>query len=235
MQRGKHIYLCTNAVLLERSLPKLPVSDRLTLSIHLDGLAETHDRLLGRPGLFNLAIKAIKAAKARGLRVCTNTTIYKKTDPQEIEILFSYLGHIGVDGLLVSPAYSFEAVSQDLYLTREEIKEKFTRLTGNGLDFKFFSTPLYLSFLRGERDYECTPWANPTRNPHGWRSPCYQIVDTHYPSFHELMTRTNWDSYGVGRDPRCAQCMMHSGFEPTVVRQMSGLPDLWRMFRWNLT
>jgi hopanoid biosynthesis associated radical SAM protein HpnH len=235
VQRGKHIYLCTNAVLLERSLPKLPVSDRLTLSIHLDGLAETHDRLLGRPGLFNIAIKAIKAAKARGLRVCTNTTVYKETDPQEIEILFSYLGHIGVDGLLVSPAYSFQAVSDEIFLSREEIKEKFTRLTGNGLDFKFFSTPLYLSFLRGERDYECTPWANPTRNPHGWRSPCYQIVDTHYPSFHELMTHTNWDSYGVGRDPRCAQCMMHSGFEPTVVRQMSGLPDLWRMFRWNLT
>ena len=235
VHRQKHIYLCSNAVLLERSLPKLPVSDRLTLSVHLDGLAATHDRLLGRPGLFNTAIKAIKAAKTLGLRVCTNTTIYKETDPQEIEILFSYLGHIGVDGLLVSPAYSFEAVSDDLYLSREEIKDKFTRLTGNGQNFKFFSTPLYLSFLRGERDYECTPWANPTHNPHGWRSPCYQIVDTHYPTFKEMMAQTNWDSYGVGRDPRCAQCMMHSGFEPTVVRQMSGLADLWTMFRWNLT
>jgi len=235
VHRQKHIYLCSNAVLLERSLPKLPVSDRLTLSVHLDGLAATHDRLLGRPGVFNTAIQAIKAAKTLGFRVCTNTTIYKETDPQEIEILFSYLGHIGVDGLLVSPAYSFEAVSDELFLSREEIKDKFTRLTGNGLNFKFFSTPLYLSFLRGERDYECTPWANPTRNPHGWRSPCYQIVDTHYPTFKEMMAHTNWDSYGVGRDPRCAQCMMHSGFEPTVVRQMSGLADLWAMFRWNLT
>ena len=235
MRRHKHIYLCTNAVLLERSLPKLPVSDRLTLSVHLDGLAPTHDRLLGRPGLFNLAIRAIKAAKTRGFRVCTNTTIYKETDPQEIEILFSYLGHIGVDGLLVSPAYSFAGVSEELFLSREEIREKFNLLTGNGLDFKFFSTPLYLSFLRGEREYECTPWANPTRNPHGWRSPCYQLVDTHYPTFAEFMERTSWDHYGVGRDPRCSQCMMHSGFEPTVVRQMGGLADLWRMFRWNLT
>ena len=178
----------------------------------------------GAGGCLTSAIKAIKAAKARGFRVCTNTTIYKKTDLQEIEILFSYLGHIGVDGLLVSPAYSFQGVNDELFLSREEIKDKFQRLTGNGLSFNFFSTPLYLSFLRGERDYECTPWANPTRNPQGWRSPCYQIVDTHYPTFREMMDRTDWDSYGVGRDPRCAQCMMHSGFEPTVVRQMRGSP-----------
>jgi hopanoid biosynthesis associated radical SAM protein HpnH len=185
--------------------------------------------------MFNTAIKAIKAAIAQGHRVCTNTTIYKETDPQEIEILFSYLGHIGVYGLLVSPAYSFESVDKDLYLSREEIKDKFNRLTGNGQGFKFFSTPLYLSFLRGERDYDCTPWANPTRNPHGWRSPCYQIVDTHYASFKELMARTKWESYGVDKDPRCAQCMMHSGFEPTAVRELHGFADMWTMFRWNLT
>ena len=235
VRRRKHIYLCTNAVLLERSLPQIPVSDRITLSIHLDGLASTHDRILGRPGLFKVAIQAIKAAKARGLRVCTNTTIYKETDPQEIEILFSYLGHIGVDGLLVSPAYSFCGVNEELFLSREEIKEKFSLLTGNGLDFNFFSTPLYLDFLRGEREYECTPWANPTRNTHGWRAPCYQIVDTHYPTFAEMMRRTRWEDYGVGRDPRCSQCMMHSGFEPSVVRQLGGVTDLWRMFRWNLS
>ncbi len=118
-------------------------------------------------------------------------------------------------------------------LTRE-IKEKFIRLADNGLKFNYFSTPLYLSFLRGERDYDCTPWANPTRNPQGWRAPCYQIVDTHYPTFAEMMARTPWEDYGVGRDPRCAQCMMHSGFEPTVVRQLR-LADLWRMLIWNLT
>jgi len=235
VHRRKHIYLCSNGILLEKSLPRLPHSDRLALSIHLDGLASTHDRLLGRPGLFHLVIKAIKAAKAQGHRVCTNTSIYKATDPREIEILLSYLGHIGVDGLLVSPAYSFAGVDDELFMSREEIKDKFIRLTGNGNRFKFFSTPLYLSFLRGERDYECTPWANPTRNPLGWRSPCYQIVDSHYPSFQEMMAHTNWDSYGVGKDPRCAQCMMHSGFEPSVVRRMSGLADFWTMFRWNLT
>jgi hopanoid biosynthesis associated radical SAM protein HpnH len=235
VRRHKHIYLCTNAVLLEKFLSRLPRSEYLTLSVHLDGLAPTHDAILGRPGLFKCAIQAIKAAKAQGFRVCTNTTIYKETDPREIEILFAYLGHIGVDGLLVSPAYSFAGVNEELFLSREEIREKFTRLTGNGLHFKFFSTPLYLSFLRGEREYECTPWANPTRNTHGWRSPCYQLVDTHYATFEELMKRTPWEKYGVGRDPRCAQCMMHSGFEPTVVRQMGSLADIWRMLRWNLT
>jgi hopanoid biosynthesis associated radical SAM protein HpnH len=235
VHRRKHIYLCTNAILLEKSLPRLPHSDRLTLSLHVDGLASTHDRLLGRQGLFNLAIKAIKAAKARGLRVCTNTTIYKETEVQEIEILFSYLGHIGVDGLLVSPAFSFAGVDDEMFLSREEINDKFGRLTANGHNFKFFSTPLYLSFLRGERDYECTPWANPTRNPMGWRAPCYQIVDTHYPTFADMMQKTPWEDYGVGRDPRCAQCMMHSGFEPTVVREMGGLKDIWTMLRWNLT
>jgi len=235
VRRGKFIYLCTNAVLLERSLPQLPRSNHLTLSVHLDGLAPSHDALLGRQGIFDVGIKAIKAAKAMGFRVCTNTTIYKKTNLQEIEILLSYLACIGVDGLLISPAYSFEGVDDELFLSREEIKDKFQQLTGNGLKFNFFSTPLYLSFLRGERDYPCTPWATPTRNPQGWRAPCYQIVDAHYPTFLEMMERTDWDSYGVGRDPRCAQCMMHSGFEPSVVREMSGFSDLWRMFRWNLT
>ena len=141
-----------------------------------------------------------------------------------------------LDGLLVSPAYSFVGVDPKMFLSREEIKEKFTRLTGNGKKFRFFSTPLYLSFLRGERQYECTPWANPTRNPRGWRSPCYQILDSHYPTFQEMMERTPWENYGVGRDPRCAQCMMHSGFEPSVVREAGKrAKDMWDLLRWNLT
>ncbi len=236
VHRKKHIYLCTNAILLEKSLPKLPRSKRLTLSVHLDGLAPTHDRILGRPGLYDNTIRAIKAAKARGFRVCTNTTVYKETDPRELEELFTYLTDLGIDGLLVSPAYSFAPVNPEFFLSREEIKRKFTRLTKNGKKFRFFSTPLYLSFLRGERHYECTPWANPTYNPHGWRAPCYQILDSHYPTFREMMAKTPWERYGVGRDPRCAQCMMHSGFEPTVVRHLGKNPrDIWTMLRWNLT
>ena len=234
VHRKKHIYLCTNAILLEKALSKLPRSPRLTLSVHLDGLAPMHDRILGRPGLFDLALQAIREAKRRGFRVCTNTTIYKETDVREIEALFAHLTELGIDGILVSPAYSFAGVEPEMFLSREEIKEKFTQLTLNGKKFRYFSTPLYLSFLRGERHYDCTPWANPTRTPLGWRSPCYQILDGHYPTFDQLMSRTSWESYGPGRDPRCAQCMMHSGFEPSVVRQL-GLADLWPMLRWNLT
>jgi hopanoid biosynthesis associated radical SAM protein HpnH len=236
VHRRKHIYLCTNAILLEKSLPKLPRSKRLTLSVHVDGLAPTHDRILGRPGLFDNAIRAIKAAKLQGFRVCTNTTIYKETDIQEIESLFALLTKIGVDGILVSPAYSFEGVAPEMFLSREEIKEKFIRLNQSREKFRYFSTPLYLSFLRGERHYDCTPWANPTRNPRGWRAPCYQLLDHHYPTFTELMEQTDWERYGPENELRCAQCMMHSGFEPSVVRQMGGnLADLWTMLRWNLT
>jgi hopanoid biosynthesis associated radical SAM protein HpnH len=236
INRHKHIYLCTNAILLEKSLPKLPSSKRLTLSVHVDGLAPTHDRILGRPGLFDIAIRAIKAAKAQGFRVCTNTTIYKETDIQEIESLFALLTDIGVDGILVSPAYSFPGVASEMFLSREEIMEKFTRLNQSKKKIRYFSTPLYMSFLRGERHYECTPWANPTRNPQGWRAPCYQLLDVHYPTFKDLMEKTDWQRYGPENELRCAQCMMHSGFEPSVVRQMGGnLTDLWTMLRWNLT
>ena len=115
--------------------------------------------------------------------MCTNTTIYKDTDPREIEVLFAYLGQIGVDGLLVSPAYSFAGVNAELFLSREEIKEKFTRLTGNGNRIQVLQHPAVLELPPGRAGYECTPWANPTRNPLGWRAPCYQIVDTHYPTF----------------------------------------------------
>jgi hopanoid biosynthesis associated radical SAM protein HpnH len=236
IHRRKHIYLCTNAILLEKSLPKLPRSKRLTLSVHVDGLAATHDHILGRSGLFDNAIRAIKAAKAQGFRVCTNTTIYKESDVQEIESLFALLTDIGVDGILVSPAYSFPGVAPEMFLSREEIMEKFTRLNQSKKKIRYFSTPLYLSFLRGERHYDCTPWANPTRNPQGWRAPCYQLMDIHYPTFKDLMEKTDWDRYGPENELRCAQCMMHSGFEPSVVRQMGGnLTDLWTMLRWNLT
>jgi hopanoid biosynthesis associated radical SAM protein HpnH len=236
VHRGKHIYLCTNSILLEKSLQRLPRSKRLTLSVHVDGLATTHDRILGRPGLFETALRAIKAAKGQGFRVCTNTTIYKESDIQEIESLFTLLTEVGVDGILVSPAYSFKGVAPEMFLSREEIMEKFTRLSQCQQKIRYFSTPLYLSFLRGERHYDCTPWANPTRNPRGWRAPCYQLLDYHYPTFRELMEQTDWERYGPEHDPRCAQCMMHSGFEPSVVRQMGGnLTDLLTMLRWNLT
>jgi len=236
LQKPKHIYLCTNGLLLEKALTRLRPSPRLTLSLHLDGLAPTHDRIIGRPGGFQQVIKAIKKAKARGFQVITNTSIYRETDIREIEILFAYLTQLNINGLLVSPAFSFEMLETDFFLSREEIHEKFRQLTQNGNSFKFYSSPLYLKFLRGERSYDCTPWANPTCTPQGWRSPCYQISDGHFPTFNDLMAKTDWERYGVDRDPRCRQCMMHSGFEPTIVRTLGkDIRDLWEMLRWNLS
>ena len=171
VHRRKHIYLCTNAILLEKSLPRLPRSDRLTLSLHVDGLAPTHDRLLGRQGLFNLAIKAIKAAKAQGFRVCTNTTIYKETDVQEIEILFSYLGHIGVDGLLVSPAFSFAGVDDEMFLSREEINDKFRPFNRQRQSFQVLQHAVVPELPPGGTGLRVHPLGQPHPQSHGLAGP----------------------------------------------------------------
>lgn len=235
-RRRKHIYLCTNGLLLPRMLPRLQPSSRLTLSVHLDGLAPTHDRITGRPGSFEQVLAAIKEAKAAGFQVCTNTSIYRESEVEEIRRLFTLLTDLGLDGLLVSPAFNFEPVEADYFLSREEIRQKFKELTAGEQQYRFYNSPLYLAFLRGDRQYDCTPWGNPTRNPVGWRSPCYQIADRHYPTFADLMAQTDWDRYGVERDPRCRQCLMHSGFEPTIVRSLGwDWRDLWSMLRWQLS
>lgn len=236
LQRRKHIYLCTNGLLLAKFLPRLPPSPRLTLSVHLDGLAPTHDRIIGRPGGFAQVLAAIKEAKTAGFQVCTNTSIYRESDIAEIRQLFALLTDLGIDGLMVSPAFNFEPVEAEFFLSREEIRQKFRELTADEERFRFYNSPLYLAFLRGERQYDCTPWGNPTRNPVGWRSPCYQIADRHFPTFAELLARTPWERYGVDRDPRCRQCMMHSGFEPTIIRSLArDWQALTTMLRWHLS
>ncbi len=236
VRRRKHIYLCTNGLLLSRVLPRLQPSSRLTLSVHLDGLAPTHDRITGRAGSFDQVLTAIREAKAAGFQVCTNTSIYRDSQVEEIRRLWALLTGLGLDGLMVSPAFNFEPVEADFFLSREEIRQKFKELTAGEQQFRFYNSPLYLAFLRGERQYDCTPWGNPTRNPVGWRSPCYQIADRHFPTFAALLAETDWDKYGVARDPRCRQCLMHSGFEPTIVRSLGrDWRDLWTMLRWQLS
>jgi len=236
LARGKHIQFCTNAILLREYLPKLPLHPNLTLNIHLDGLEETHDRILERKGAFKSAIEAIVEAKKLGFRVCTNTTIFRNTDLIEIEMLFSKLTELGVDGLLVAPGFDYEAVGEELFLVRKDIETKFREVYNMSHRFHFWSTPMYLRFLKGEKTLQCTPWGNPTRNPLGWKAPCYLITDTHYPTFAEMMEKTDWSKYGVGRDERCAQCMMHCGFEPTVVGEIAkSWRDILEMAIWNLT
>ncbi len=236
LKRGKHIQFCTNGLLLENSLDRMQPHPNFTLNVHIDGLEETHDRLLERKGTFKIAMEAIKKAKRLGFRVCTNTTIFKDTDMLEMEMLFSHLTEIGVDGLLAAPGFDYEAVGEDLFLQRREIERKFAEIYVMSKRFRFWSTPMYLRFLKGEKQLQCTPWGNPTRNPQGWKAPCYLITDAHYPTFAEMMEKTEWTRYGVGRDERCAQCMMHCGFEPTVVNEISkSWKDVWEMAIWNLT
>lgn len=235
LKKGRHIYFCTNGLLLEKSLHKFQPSPRLNFNISLDGMEKTHDSISGKQGVFAQAIQSIKAAKQKGFRVCTNTSIFKETNMDEIEELFALLDSIKIDGMLVAPAFGYEDVGRDIFLDRKSIHEKFKKVYQLSTRYKLQSTPLYLKFCMGERDLKCTPWGNPTRNPQGWKSPCYLITDAHYPTFKDLMEKTAWEKYGVGNDPRCANCMMHCGFEPTVVREVGKrFSDLWEMIVWNM-
>jgi hopanoid biosynthesis associated radical SAM protein HpnH len=236
LKRRKNIYLCTNATLLENKLHLLSPHPRLTLNVHLDGFGEAHDLILGRKGLFDIAVESIRLAKEKGFRVSTNTTIYKTTDPFNLERLFDLLDSIGVDGILVSPAFHYGEVSEDIFLNKAEIINKFNELSPLFKKHRLISTPMYLDFLLGKRQLLCTPWGNPTRNVAGWKSPCYLITDTHYATFEELMSRTPWDAFESGRDPRCRNCMVHCGFEPSVVRVLGkSVWDFARMIRWNFS
>jgi hopanoid biosynthesis associated radical SAM protein HpnH len=233
LARGKHIYFCTNGLLLEDSLERFRPDSRFTWNVHFDGTEAIHDQIIGRRGGFRKALAGVRAAKARGFRVSTNTTVYRETEVEDLEQLFQQLTAAGVDGILVAPGFGYEEVTGEIFLTRQEIKEKFSRIKPWSNRFPLISNPIYLDFLTGNLNLECTPWGNPTRNPRGWKSPCYLITDTHYPTYAALMARTDWEHYASGRDPRCAQCMMHCGYEPTIVRQLQG-KNLLRMLRWNL-
>ncbi len=236
LRRRKHIYLCTNGMFTKKKLHEFRPSDRFFFNVHLDGLEQTHDKAVERDGVFKSAVEGIVAAKKAGFLVCTNTTIFKETNLMEIEMLFTHLEEIGVDGLLVAPGFGYEAVGEKLFLERREIEKKFAEVYEMSKKHRFYSTPMYLRFLKGEKKLDCTPWGNPTRNPRGWKAPCYLITDTHYPTFREMMEKTDWGKYGVGKDPRCAQCMMHCGFEPTVVSEIGkSFKDIVEMMIWNLT
>jgi hopanoid biosynthesis associated radical SAM protein HpnH len=233
LARGKHIYFCTNGLLLEESLALFRPTPHFTWNVHFDGTEPVHDLIIGKPGGFSQALDGVRAAKAMGFRVSTNTTVYRDSSVVDLARLFEQLTNAGVDGILVAPGFNYEEVVKDVFLTRNEIVKKFREISTWGRYFPIISNPIYLEFVAGHTSLECTPWGNPTRNPQGWKSPCYLITDTHYHTFAELMERTDWDHYASGADPRCAQCMVHCGFEPTIVRQMGGR-DLLRMLKWNL-
>ena len=233
LRRRKHIYFCSNGLLLEDSLPLFRPNPRFTWNIHFDGTEAVHDHIIGRKGGFKKALAGVKAAKQKGFRVSTNTTVYRETDVADLEKLFAQLAAAGVDGILVAPGFSYEKVERDVFLNRKEITQKFNQIRKWQKRFPLISNPIYMDFLAGNRPLKCTPWGSPTRNVQGWKSPCYLITDTHYPTYKELIEKTDWEHYASGKDPRCAQCMVHCGFEPTVIREMTG-KDLLRMVEWNL-
>ncbi len=217
LARNKHIYLCTNAMMLRKKLHEFKPDPRLFINVHLDGLEETHDLCVERKGVFKEAMEAIKAAKAAGFKVCTNTTIYMESDMGEIWRLYEFLEPLDLEGHLLAPAYGYSAVNdREIFMTRDDVHEKFRAIDAMVKRFKINTTPTYLSFLKGERDLPCTAWGTPTYNIMGWKGPCYLITDAHYKTFTELMTKTPWEEYGPGNDARCEHCMMHCGFEPSA-------------------
>jgi len=236
LERNRHIYLCTNGMYIKRRMGEFRPSLRFFFNVHLDGMEKTHDACVGREGVFREAVEGIRAAKAAGFQVCTNTTVYKQTDMREIEELFEYLKQFHVDGHQIAPAYGYSAVDdREMFLTREDVHEKFRDFERISRKYAVRQTPLYMEFLRGERDFPCTAWGNPTYNVKGWKSPCYLITDGHYKTFEDLMTRTPWESYGPGNDRRCEHCMMHCGFEPSAAYGIGvGLVDNLRTLAWTL-
>lgn len=242
-KRRKHIYLCTNGMFIKKRLHEFRPSDRLFFNVHLDGLEETHDRAVERAGVFRQAIEGIKLAKRAGFRVCTNTTVYQDTDLQEIDRLYAYLTKLRVDVFMLSPAYGYSAVCEtnptgaaEIFLTREQVMAKFQQAEKLLGKYRLATSPIYLEFLRGERDLSCTAWGNPTRNVKGWKGPCYLITDEHHDTFDELINATDWQKYGRGKDPRCEHCMVHCGYEPSAALGVNAKwSDPFKMMKWQLS
>jgi hopanoid biosynthesis associated radical SAM protein HpnH len=220
--RKKFVYLCTNGLLLEKSLSKFEPSPYLTFSVHLDGLREQHDRCVDRNGVFDKAIAAIKAAKQKGFRVTTNTTVFEGTDPKEMQNFFDFLDSLNLDGMMVSPGYSYEwAPDQESFLQREQTKALFKEILSpwksGRKKWNFNHNPLFLEFLMGDVDFDCTPWGSPSYSVLGWQKPCYLLNEGYYSSYQELIDKTAWENYGkASGNPKCADCMVHCGYEPTA-------------------
>ena len=220
VERKKFVYLCTNAILLEKRLDQFEPSPYLTFSIHVDGLERDHDQSVCRDGVWDVAIDAIKAVKQRGFRVTTNSTFFIGADPQRVRAMFDRLTELGVDGLMISPGYPYEkAPDQEHFLARNQTKDLFREILKDPpSSWKFNHSALFLDFLKGEIEYDCTPWGNPTYTVFGWQRPCYLMDEGYAGSFRELIEETEWENYGVASgNPKCVDCMVHSGFEASAV------------------
>jgi len=223
--RRKYVYLCTNAILLKEKLEEglFTPSKYLTFSVHMDGQEEHHDFAVCREGTFAKAIEGIRLAVSRGFRVTTNTTLFDTGDPNSVRAFFDEMMEIGVEGMMLSPGYAYDkAPDQSGFLKRKKTNELFEMILSNRRDgkrkWRFNQSPLFLEFLMGKREYECTPWGMPTYNVFGWQKPCYLLNEGCADSFKELIDGTEWDNYGrASGNPKCENCMVHSGYEASAV------------------
>lgn len=233
--RKKYIYLCTNALLLKEKIGLFKPSKYLTFSVHLDGQREHHDFSVCREGGYGAAVEGVKEALGRGFRVTTNTTLFDGADPQSVRAFFDEMMELGVEGMMLSPGYSYDkAPDQQHFLGRARTRRLFRAILSNRKkDWRFNMSPLFLEFLMGKREYACTPWGMPTYNIFGWQKPCYLLQDGYADTFEELMAATEWENYGTeSGNPKCANCMVHSGYEASAVNDTFGsVRGLWDTVR----
>lgn len=223
--RKKYLYVCTNAIKLEEMLSRFTPSKYLAFSIHLDGLQKEHDASVCRDGVYEMAVNAIRAARNAGFRVTTNSTLFADVEPERCRQFFDEVMQLGVEGMMVSPGYSYEkAPEQDIFLSRERSHGLFRKIFKGGTSrWKFNQSPVFLEFLKGNWDLECRPWGTPSYSLFGWQKPCYLLDEGYAESFADLMNTTDWNSYGrASGNPKCQQCMAHCGYEPAAVEATFG-------------
>src|SRR5882724_1704631 len=235
VNRKKYIYLCTNALLLKEKLDEFTPSKYLTFSVHMDGQRDHHDFAVCREGTYEIAVEGMREAVKRGFRVTTNTTLFEGTDPNSVRSFFDEMMDLGVEGMMISPGYSYDkAPDQKHFLGRARTRRLFRAILSNRKkSWQFNQSPLFLEFLMGKRTYACTPWGMPTYNMFGWQKPCYLLQDGYVDTFQELLDSTEWQNYGTeSGNPKCANCMVHSGYEASAVdHTFGGLSGLWQTIK----
>ena len=226
VERRKFVYLCTNGVLLRRKMDRFKPSPYFSWAVHVDGLRERHDIAVARDGVFDEVVEAIREVKKRGFRVTTNSTFFNTDTPESVRGVLDFLNDdLGVDSLMISPGYAYEkAPDQEHFLQVAETRRLFREAFADGRRkrWRLNHSPLFLDFLEGKVDYQCTPWGIPSYSVFGWQRPCYLMADGYAETYQELLDTTDWDSYGRGRDERCASCMAHCGYEPSAVIATAG-------------
>jgi hopanoid biosynthesis associated radical SAM protein HpnH len=233
IKRKRFVYLCTNALLMKKKMDRFKPSPYFSWAVHIDGLRERHDASVCEEGVFDKAVDAIKEAKRRGFRVTTNTTFFNTDTPQTVREVLGFLNDdLEVDQMMISPAYAYEkAPDQEHFLGVKETNELFRKAFGDGhrKKWRLNHSPLFLDFLEGKVDYQCTAWGIPSYSIFGWQKPCYLMSDGYVKTYKELVEETDWSKYGRGNDPRCANCMAHCGYEPSaVLATMSSLKETLR-------